>query len=145
MATTETAIADNKKLVRSIPERIVSEGGIDLVDEVFAPDFVEHNPALGEIRGPDGFREQLYEPFHAAFPDPTATVEDVVAEGDDVVVRVTLAGTHEGEFMDTAPTGRRMTATAIVIHRIADGKVAERWTMFDVLGIRRQLGAAPVP
>ena len=142
MYTEESTLSANKELVLAIPGRIMTDGETDLIDEVFAPDFVEHNPALGEVHGPDGFRKHLYDPFHAAFPDLTATAEDVVAEGDRVVVRVTLSGTHEGEFVGIAPTGRRMSVGAFAFHRIVDGKVAERWTMFDVAGIRKQLGAS---
>ncbi len=139
MSTTEIYLYENKELVRSIPERILTNGETGLIDEVFADDFVEHNPYLGDVYGPDGFREHVYEPFRRAFPDLTATVEDVLAEGDRVFIRVSLAGTHEGEFMGIAPSGRRMNATAFALHRVADGRVAERWTLFDGMGIRRQL------
>lgn len=145
MATTDTGRSANEDLVRTIPGRIMTDGDTDYIYEVFAEEFVEHNPTLGEIHGPDGFREYLYEPFHAAFPDLTADVEECVAEGDRVAIRVTLGGTHEGEFMGVEPTGRRMTATAFAFHRVADGKVVERWTMFDVPGVMRQLGVTPSP
>lgn len=145
MATTDTQLTANKDLVRAIPERIMTDGDTDRIYEVFAEDFVEHNPALGDVIGPDGFREYVYDPFHEAFPDVTATVEDVVAEGDYVALRVTLTGTHEGEFLGIEATGKRMSATAFALHRVEDGKVAERWTMFDVPGIMHQLGAMPAP
>ena len=143
VSTTERQLFNNKDLVRAIPERIMTAGETDLIEELFAPDFVEHNPALGDVRGPDGFRKYVYEPFHRAFPNVTVTVEDIVAEGDRVVLRAGIRGTHEGEFMGIPPTGRRIDVPAFALHRVADGKVAERWTLFDGVSIRRQLEGAP--
>lgn len=83
--------------------------------------------------------------IRAAFPDLHVTVEDMVAEGDKVVARVTMSGTHKGEFMGIAPTGKQITVGIIEILRIAGGKVVEHWNVVDSLGMMQQLGAVPAP
>lgn len=83
--------------------------------------------------------------FRAAFPDWTESVDDVVAEGKEVVIRVTGRGTHEGEFQGVAPTGRSVTATGVGIGRIENGRIAESWAEYDALGLMQQLGAIPAP
>lgn len=145
MATTDTGRSANEDLVRTIPGRIMTDGDTDHIYEVFAEEFVEHNPTLGEIHGPDGFREYLYEPFHAAFPDLTADVEECVAEGDRVAIRVTLGGTHEGEFMGVEPTGERFEIQAMGFFHVTDGLVTERRLQPDVYGMLQQLGVVEAP
>jgi steroid delta-isomerase-like uncharacterized protein len=83
--------------------------------------------------------------YRAAFPDLQFTVEDIIDQDDRVVIRWSSRGTHQGELMGLAPTGKIVTVTGISIDRFADGKVAESWTNWDVLGLMRQLGAAPPP
>jgi len=82
---------------------------------------------------------------HTAFPDFQVTVEDVVAEGDKVARRVTLSGTHKGEYMGIPPTGKQMTMGVITIERIEGGKIAEQWGEADMLGLMQQLGVMPPP
>jgi predicted ester cyclase len=76
-------------------------------------------------------------------PDLNSTIEDMVAEGDKVVVRFTIHGTHNGEFMGIAPTGKKFTQAGTSIYRIAGGKIAEVWWLADTLGLMQQLGAIP--
>ena len=83
--------------------------------------------------------------FLAGFPDFQLALEDVLAEGDRVGVRWTFRGTHQGEFMGIAPTGKRVSMSAIEINRVAGGKVAEHWVVLDQLGLLQQLGAIPGP
>jgi len=78
-----------------------------------------------------------------AFPDLHYTIEDMIAEGDKVVVRLTFSGTHRGEFMGVAPTNKRVTTTAIFIQRIVSGKLVEEWSNADLLGFFQQLGVIP--
>ena len=87
--------------------------------------------------------EQFLSSIHAAFPDLHVNVEDMVAEGDKVAARVRVSSTHQGEFLDIAPTDKQVTLTGIDILRIAEGKVVEHWGNFDDLGLLRQLGAIP--
>ena len=78
--------------------------------------------------------------YRTAFPDLVLTVQDQIAEGDKVVTRVTVQGTHKGDLMGTPPTGKQATATAISIMRFADNKVVEEWELVDEMGMMRQLG-----
>ena len=81
--------------------------------------------------------------YFAAFPDASATIEDMVAEGDKVAVRVTWRATHKGEFMGITPTGKQIEMTNTLIFRIADGKLVENWATIDELRLMRQLGVIP--
>jgi hypothetical protein len=81
--------------------------------------------------------------YRAAFPDLRVTVDDLVTDGDKVVRRFTLRGTHAGPFMGIPPTGRAVAAAGIAIDRLAGGKVAESWVSLDALNLLRQLGASP--
>jgi predicted ester cyclase len=80
--------------------------------------------------------------FHRAFPDAHRTLEELLAEGDKVVVRRTLRGTHHGEFLGLAPTGKAIVTRGISIYRLADGQLVEHWVNYDVLGLHQQLGAS---
>lgn len=140
-----TAIHDrteqNRRLARRIPEELATEGNLDLIEELYAEDAVEHTP-FGHHRGRPAIRESM-ERFFAAFPDCSATVEDAIAEGDLVAMRVTLSGTHDGEFMGIEPTGREFEVGNMVFTRLDDGKIAERWVQPDALGLLAQLGVEP--
>jgi hypothetical protein len=89
--------------------------------------------------------KQLLLAFRAAFPDQHVSIDDLVAEGDKVVNRATYTGTHRGEFQGISPTGKRFTISGINISRIADGKIAEDWTVLDLVGMLQQIGAMPAP
>jgi len=123
-----------------------NKGSLGTFIELLAPDFVYHGTGTGVPRKPMT-REELEQGsrmFFAAFPDARLTIEDTIAEGDRVVMRSTFRGTHKGEFDGWLPaTGKELTFTAIIIFRIADGKIVELWTEMDELGMMRQLGAIP--
>ena len=133
-SSTET----NKRIARRVPEDIATERNLDLIDEVFAADAVETDP-FGEYRGLESIREG-FEEILSAFPDLSATVEECICEGDTVAMRVTLRGTHEGEFNGRAPTGKQFEVDNAVFTRIEDGRIVERWVQPDTLGLTRQLG-----
>jgi predicted SnoaL-like aldol condensation-catalyzing enzyme len=122
---------ENKAVVRRELEELYNEGGnLDAAEEVYAPDFVGHEPAVGDIRGVEGAKQ------YAA----------TMAEGDKVVTRWSAHGTHQGETEDLGPaTGNRMEITGISIERFYDGKVAESWDNYDALGMMQQLGLVPAP
>ena len=141
MAT--TTAEENKRIARRVPEELAAEKDLDLVDEIYAADAVEHSPS-GVHRGRAGIRAEM-EAVVAAFPDLSATVEDAVAEGDTVAMRVTLRGTHDGPFMGVEPTGKSFEVDNAVFTRVEDGQIAERWVQPDVLGLLRQVGAVDVP
>lgn len=136
---------ENKALVRREIEEVFNRGNLDAAEELYAPDYVGHDPTEPEdIRGLEGAR-QYAAVFRSAFPDLQATVEDQVAEGDRVATRITVRGTHQGELEGIAPTGNRVEIVGIFISRIEGGKIVEDWTNYDALGLMQQLGVIPEP
>jgi steroid delta-isomerase-like uncharacterized protein len=137
---------ENKALVCEMVEETFNRGNVDRVDEFLAPDFAEREelpPGLAPDR--EGVK-QLTTMLRAAFPDFKATIEDVLAEGDKVVVRQTWTGTHTGgDFLGVPPTGKSLSIGVIDIIRISGGRLVEHWGQMDVMGMMRQLGAIPEP
>lgn len=134
----KVATVTPRAVVRRLHE-IWNTGEVTAVDEVYAEDFVGHFPQ-GERRGREGARNGI-DRIRAAFPDWHEAVEQMVAEGNTVVTRYTSTGTHRGDFGGIAPTGRPITMPEISVYRVARGKVAEQWCVFDQLGHLQQLGA----
>jgi predicted ester cyclase len=133
----------NKTIVRRLLDAI-NTGDLAIADELIAPGYIDHSAPPGYPPGPQGFTRSIGV-FRAAFPDFHWATDDLIAEGDKVVIRVTARGTHQGELMGIAPTGKRVQVTGIGIYRIADGKIAEAWVNRDLLGLLQQLGAIPAP
>lgn len=94
------------------------------------------------MRGPEGVR-QLANVFHTAFPDLRLDVEDVIAEGDKMLVRLAIRATHQGELMGVAPTGKEVDVPVLDLFRILDGRLVEHWAAVDNLGMMQQIGAIP--
>lgn len=144
-ATTEGQF-DPAEASRRLIEETFNNGDFALVDQLIAPDAVNHDPAepahMRGLRGPQVLRRTV-QMYRAAFPDVRMTVDDVIAAGDKVVVRWHSEGTHRGDLEGLAPTGARGSVTGISIDKWKDGKVVESWTEWDNLGLARQLGAAP--
>lgn len=133
----------NKALARQMVEQIFNQGNISQVDEFLAPNFVEHEELPPGIpAGREGVKE-LTAGFRNTFPDFKATIDDMVAEGDKVVIRMTWTGTQKGEFMGVPPTGKKVSFSVIDVIRIADGKFVEHWGLMDSMGLMQQLGAIP--
>jgi steroid delta-isomerase-like uncharacterized protein len=121
---------------------IVSQRNPDLIEEFYPAEFVWHEPDR-DIRGYEQAK-QFVSTFFQAFPDITISVEDVIAEGDKVVSRYTIRGTHQGETEEFGPpTGRQMELEGITIHRFEDGNIVEEWERYDNLSALQQLGIAP--
>lgn len=135
-------LEENKALVRRFYQDAYTQGRLDLIDELFAADYVGHSPAGPEMHGPAAARH-VVSSFRAAFPDLRFTLDDLIAEGDRVVVRSTLRGTHQGAFFGVAPTGKSVTLPGITIHRVAAGRIVESWISFDNHSLMQQLGPAP--
>jgi steroid delta-isomerase-like uncharacterized protein len=126
-------------------DEMFNEGNLDLADELFAPDYVDHDPAMpDDIHGPEGSKEYV-SVFRTAFPDLHIEIEDQVAEGDKVVTRWTGTGTHEGDMMGIAPTGNKVTLPGMEIVRFLGGKIAEGWEGYDSMVLMQQLGVMPSP
>jgi steroid delta-isomerase-like uncharacterized protein len=118
----------------------VGTGREDQLDEVLAPEFVDHNPIPGQSAGPAGFREWMHA-ARAAFPDLTATVEDVVTESDRLAGRVRYRGRHGGDFLGVPGTGRSVDFEAFHFVRFRNGRIAEWWGTADLLAALHQVGA----
>jgi steroid delta-isomerase-like uncharacterized protein len=134
----------NKKLVRRFYEEI-DKGNLDAMDELVAEDYIDHSPPPfpGFEPGRQGLK-QAFRLFWDATPG-THDIEDQIAEDDKVVTRLTARGTQQGDLPGIPATGNRMIMTATVIHRIENGKLAEKWSDKDVLGMLQQLGVIPTP
>jgi steroid delta-isomerase-like uncharacterized protein len=134
--------------LKAVDHRIVEEalnrGDQAVIDELVAPDFVDHANPPGLPHGPEGFKVALTL-FRSAFPDMHVTVEDHVAEGDRVARRMTIQGTHRGDLFGIPPTGKPMATTGIHLVRLAGGKLVEHWGINDDVGMLQQLGVVPGP
>jgi steroid delta-isomerase-like uncharacterized protein len=135
---------ENKAIARREMEELFNHtGNLDVADEIYAPDYVGHEPTSGDTRGVEGAK-QFAAAMRSAFPDLSCTIEDQVAEGEQVVTRWTGRGTHQGETEELGPpTGKRMEIAGISIERISEGKVAESWDNYDAMGMMQQLGMVP--
>lgn len=133
-------IETNKATIDRFFNEVINKGNLGLVEEIMAPDFVEHNVPPGATPGLEGFK-QFISMIGAAFPDISVKVEDMIAEGNKVVARLTASGTHKGTLMGRIPpTDKHATWTGIDIFVIADGKIKERWSARDIMGLMQQLG-----
>lgn len=128
------------EMVRETFEEIWNRRNLDLVEERFTADYVGHS--IVEIRGREGVRD-FTEMLLGAFPDQIYTVEDVVTEGDKVVLRWNVRATHRGPFQGLPPTGREVAISGIGIYRVEGDRIAEGWTAADMLGLMQQLGVIP--
>jgi steroid delta-isomerase-like uncharacterized protein len=128
----------NKAHIRRVIEEVYNRGDLAVVDEVAASDLVIHASSQ-DIRGREGAK-QYVTALRAGFPDLRFTIEDQVAEGDQVVTRWSACGTHKGTFQGIPATGRQVRLVGADIDRIVGGKVIECWVHMDELGLMRQLG-----
>ncbi len=135
---------ENKAIVKRVSEQAVGGGDTSVMDELVAEDFVDHSALPGTPPGREGAKA-FVRVFHAGFPDLSLTNEDIVGEGDKVVHRYVLRGTHQGEFMGIRPTGDRIEVHGIDELRVCGGKIVERWGQVDQLGLMQQLGVVPPP
>jgi steroid delta-isomerase-like uncharacterized protein len=134
----------NKALARRAFEEIWNRDNLAVVDELVAQNATFNDPSVpgGKFTGPEGLK-QFVQIYRGAFPDVRITINDQIAEGDKVVTRWTAVGTHKGELMGIAPTGKHATVTGVDIDRYQGGKVVEAWASYDMLGLLQQLGVVP--
>jgi len=134
----------NKQLVHRWFEEVWNQGKESTIEELFASNGVGHGLGEGEvdIHGPDQFKPFVRN-LRGSMPDLRINVEDTVAEGDRVTVRVRLRGTHTGAGLGVSPTGRKIDIAGIILVRIAGGQIVEGWNSWDQLGLLRQVGALP--
>ena len=134
-----TTPEQNKQLVLEHYRATVSEVDPAAIRDQIAPDFVDHESPAGAPAGPEWVLRHV-ESFHAAFPDIRVEVHEAVAERDLVVVRATWSGTHQGNYMGFDASHRTFTLKGMVMWRVRDGRIVERWGCLDRLGLMQQLG-----
>ena len=134
---------DNKDVVSRFYEDVLNSADFDALDELAVADYEEHDPLPGQGEGREGLRDRARTLVHAF--SPQFTIEDVIAEGDRVVVRWTNSGTHSGDFLGIPATGRTVSFAGIDIYRVEDGKLAEHWHVVDQLSMLIQLGVVTLP
>ena len=136
---------DNKAMHRRVYEEIWNQKNPALIDEVISDDYIYHLPAsvpVNDPRGPEGYKD-IFHLFINAFPDVNLHIEDMIAEGDLVTVRSTCSGTHRGDYMGSAPTGKQFSVMEMAIVRYKDGKIVEEWGGLERLDLIQQLGISP--
>jgi steroid delta-isomerase-like uncharacterized protein len=132
----------NKAIIRRHFDEIWNQGRLEVADEIVAPAYHSHFPLPGQPPGIAGFKYAV-RLLRTSFPDLHLTIDDLIAEGDIVVARLTARGTHQAPFRGIAPTGQPVRWTGIRMFRIAEGKIVEHWANWDDLGLLRQLGVIP--
>lgn len=130
---------NNKFLVRRFIDEVYNKGNLAVVDELLGSDFHLPDELPPGPPGREPYKKHVVA-WRAAFPDLHVAIEDMVAEGDKVVYRWNLQGTHRSEFMGVPPTGRELVASGIVIFRVANGRIVEAWQNYDSLRLFQQLG-----
>ena len=128
-------------VVRRFYEEMNNDRKNEIAEELFSSDHEMHDPQVPGGPGPAGMAAAIS--VYQNGVDGHWTVEEMFSAGDRVVVRWTGTGTHVGEMNGIPPTGNKIRVDAISIHRLADGKIAETWQVWDTLGFLQQLGAVP--
>jgi len=129
-------VEKNKVLAQQFIEKVWNQGNLEAVDELLATDIVWHNTPILDVKA---FKENLVS-FRTGWPDVNLDVEDMIAEGDKVTVRLSAHGTHTGPWWGFEPTGKHATWTGMAIVRIEDGKIVEVWANEGALGRLQQIG-----
>jgi steroid delta-isomerase-like uncharacterized protein len=135
-------IAHNEKLARRYFEEAWNRGDVAVLDEILAPDYVNHTPSTpNPPPGPAGLKPIILA-MRRAFPDLHYAIKDVISTEDAVTIRVVMTGTHRGDLFGLAPTGRRVRVDQINIEHIRDGRIVAHWRVTDELKLMRQLGSS---
>ncbi len=129
----------NKHIVRKMNVEVWNKGNLEIMDELYSPDFVWHFlPNGSETIGLDSLREHVRN-HREAFPNWTEEIRHIVAEGDFVMIHFVSRGTNEGSFLGNPPTGKQIQINEMSIFRIANGKIAEQWLLPDIVSLQQQL------
>lgn len=131
----------NKQTVRRLYEEVGNEGRLEVLDEITAPDHVEHNPFPGQVQGIEGLKQRVS--MIRAAHDPHFTIEHLIADGDKVAVMWTNRGTHVADWMGIPATWKKTAIQGVDIHLLRDGRLAEHWDVVDVYSFLAQIGAVP--
>lgn len=131
-----------RAVYRRFVEEVINGGNVDVVPELFSPEYVDHSAPPGAPPGLEGVKA-VPKMFRGAFPDVHFTIQTMLEEGDKVATRVTGVGTHRGPFVGVQPTGNRATWASHGIFRVRDGKIVEHWGQPDLLALLSQIGGIP--
>lgn len=137
----------NRQLFQRYFDKCANDGNLDLADEIFAPDYLHHDPANPDPRpvvGPQGVRDHLTS-LMGAFPDLKFEVEETIADDDQIIVRWTARGTNTGDYFGMPATGKPIEITGMNTWRVKDGQAIEGWVNRDDMGLLQQLGVVPAP
>ena len=137
--------AEESKAIMHRFWEVWEQGDIDRLDELLAPDYVNHTLAAPDLpSGPEGVKE-VVSMFRSGMPDLRVVIEDMIAEGDRVATRYALEGTHGGQLFGIAPTGRHLSIKSMTVERVSEGKVRDHWRVSDNLEMMQQLGVVAEP
>ena len=135
---------ENKAIVRHYLDEVWNKGNVSIIDEVMAPTYARYMNASRAYLDRERQKQRI-SGIRKAFSELALTLEDITAEGEKVTIRVTLHGTHTGNFMGVPATGKQIAIEAIDILRLVDSKVVEHWGVMDTFGLMQQLGVIPAP
>jgi predicted ester cyclase len=133
----------NKRVFERIIEEAYSKGNVDVLNEAFAPRFVEHQAGIVPPTAEGVKRSIAF--LRGAFPDLKLTIEEIIASGDKTWARITGRGTHQGPFMGMPPTGKPIVVTVMDVCRFENGQIVEHWGVADQFAVMAQIGALPRP
>jgi steroid delta-isomerase-like uncharacterized protein len=122
----------------------VNTGNFGLFEEAVAAGCVDHDPAPGQVAGPDGYK-MFFSQMRTAFPDLKVALEALVADDESIAIAYTLTGTHQGPLGGIGPTGKQVNIRGVQLSKFKDGKMVERWGSSDQLGMLAQLGVTQIP
>lgn len=137
-------IQENKSLVRRLMEEVFNRGNFEVASEIVPADYHSHDPLPGEAPGRAGMAANI-QAIRTAFPDVRFEAEQILAEGDRVVVRWRAMGTQRGAFVGIPATGKTSVTIGMTMYRVAGGQIVESWNNWDALGMLQQLGVLPQP
>jgi len=134
---------DHEEVMRRFVEEVINNGDFSVLEEVLHPNYVYRSPGQ-ELYGPESLKD-LFAAYRTTFPDLNVEIDDLVVSGDKVVISITLTGTHEGDLMGIAATGKQVKINGMVLSRFEDGKIVEEWELLDQLTMLQQLGIVSLP
>ena len=136
------SMEENKAKILRFYDEVINKGNLSIINDLVSANIVDHHIPPELPKGAEGLKQMVIM-FRTAFPDINMTSEEMIAEGDKVVCRFIMRGTHKGELMGIAPTGKQVTVSGIETNRFEQGKSVERWEQADTMGLMQQIGAAP--
>ncbi len=136
------SLENNKTIVRRLFDDVYSQGKFAAIDDLIAEEYVGHRPLPDQPPGREGFHYAM-RMLRMAFPDHHVTIDELIAEGDLVAVRVTARGTQQGPFLGVSPANKHASWVGMVVLRIVDSQVTDVWNVWDALGMLQQLGHIP--